>query len=161
MVALPDPQGLRDPMRDGDLPLCPDANRFFQRCFGLWHRASPIVGFSYFPTIASRERIRRAETGLYAVGCPALEDFDVDVDERDGGGGNARDAGSLTERQGADLGEFFHDLARKAGDFSVIKRPRDAARLGALHPFHVPLLLGQVAFVLEIGLDAPGFFALE
>jgi pimeloyl-ACP methyl ester carboxylesterase len=53
-------------------------------------------------------------SGGSLFGGAALEDFDINVYQRHGGGRDARNAESLAERYGADLGEFFHDFTRES-----------------------------------------------
>ena len=92
------------------------------------------------------------------LGGAPLEEFDVAVDEGNGGGGDAGDARSLSEGERADARQLLHDFARKPGNLVVIEPVGDATRFGALHPLDLLLLLLEIAFVLEIRLDAPGFF---
>jgi hypothetical protein len=90
-----------------------------------------------------------------------LEDFDVTVDKGHSGRSDAGNAGGLAESERADAREFFYHLSGEAGDLPVIEPVRNVARFGALHPLHLFVLLSEITFVLEIGLDATGFFAGE
>ena len=86
-------------------------------------------------------------------------DLDVDVDQRDGRGGDAGDAAGLAQRAWADVHHLFVHLAREAGDLAVIEPVGNRALLGALQPLDGFGLLVEIAGVLDFGLDGLEFVA--
>ena len=89
----------------------------------------------------------------------ALEYLDEAVDEGDGGGGYAGNAGGLAKGERSDPRELFDHLAREAGNLAVLEPVGDAASSGASHSLDLFLLLLKIAFVFEVGVDASRFLA--
>src|SRR5579864_3850115 len=86
------------------------------------------------------------------VATPGLQ-FDVDVDERDGGRGDAGNAGGVAKRARADFEKFFLHFAGEAADGAVVKPVGDGALLGFLEAIDGTLLLREVAGVFDFSLD--------
>ena len=94
--------------------------------------------------LAARHRSGGAFAGL---------ELDEDVDEVDGGGGDAGDAEGLAEGAGADVGEFLAHFAREAADGGVVEPVRDVLALGGFEAVDGALLLGEVAAIFGFGFD--------
>ena len=86
-------------------------------------------------------------------------DFDVHVDQRDGGGRDSGNARGLGEGAGAHLGQLFLHFAGKAADRAVVEPIGDVALLGFLQAIDGALLLSEIACVLDFGFDGLEFVA--
>ena len=86
-------------------------------------------------------------------GAAACLDFEEDLDEGAGGGGDAGDAAGLAEGEGADAVEFFDHLAGEAGAGAVVEPVRNGAGFVVAETLHGALLLGEVAGEFDSGFD--------
>ncbi len=80
-------------------------------------------------------------------------DFDVDVEQGDGGGGDAGKTRGLTDGLRTQTGELLLHLAREAADGGVVEPFGDGFGLGFLEALDGLLLLLEVAGVLDFGFD--------
>ena len=101
----------------------------------------------FFSKFASCSACRRRARLL-----PRLN-FDVNIDQRDRGGRDARNAAGLTESARTDARELLVHLARKAADLAVLEPVGNDALLRLLQPLDGLGLLVEVAGVLDFGFD--------
>ena len=79
--------------------------------------------------------------------------LDVDVDKRNGGWSDARNAGGLSECLGGYFSQFLLHFARKAADGTVIEPVWNAALLRLLQTIDRALLLVEISGVFDLSLD--------
>src|SRR5712692_8147957 len=103
--------------------------------------------------MAARSGSRSGSSAISNGSTLSRRQVEIHVDDRKRGGRDARNAPGLAERYGPYALEFLDDLVREARQALKREVRRNAPALGALELLDVALLLGEVALVLDLGLD--------
>src|SRR5579862_4786996 len=125
-------------------------------CISWWERGGG--GVVYHPNVEaeSNSQLRLERRGLFS---PASLNFDVDIDQRNGGGCDAGDTRRLAQSLWNDVAELLLHFARQAAHGPIVEPIGNPSLLSFLQPVDGALLLIEISRVLDFSFDRLKFVA--
>src|ERR1043166_4489031 len=100
-----------------------------------------------------RVRFHRSSSRRCSSSASSTGKAQVAIQNGDGGGRDAGGSRGLAQRPGTYTAQFVLYLAGKSGDSLILEFYRNRAAFGVFQPLDLPLLLLDVAAILDFRLD--------